>query len=233
MASEAPIPLERLANVLILAEDAAVTRDDILGALAELRQEYAERGIELVEVAGGYRFQTKALYADWINRLWEERRPRYSRALLETLAIVAYRQPITRAEIEAIRGVAVSTGIIKTLQDREWVKVVGHRDVPGKPAIYATTRQFLEYFGLASLNALPTLAELKDFDALNADLFADTGVSEADEIAVGADADTDPDTDTSDAAPEHTEAPVATAPELDLAPRAIDDDATAATDENS
>ena len=104
--------------------------------------------------------------------MWEERKPRYSRALLETLAIVAYRQPITRGEIEAIRGVAVSTGIIKTLHDREWIKVVGHRDVPGRPAIYATTRQFLEYFNLPSLAALPTLAELKDFEDVNADLFA-------------------------------------------------------------
>jgi segregation and condensation protein B len=108
-----------------------------------------------------------------VNRLWEERKPRYSRALLETLVIVAYRQPITRAEIEDIRGVAVSSGIIKTLHEREWVKIVGHRDVPGRPAIYATTREFLDYFNLNSLSDLPTLAELRDIDELSPDLFAD------------------------------------------------------------
>lgn len=176
MAADAPVPLERLLGLFSPLEEDAPGPAEIEAALAELREDYAGRGVELVSVAGGYRFQTQARFATWINRLWEERKPRYSRALLETLAIIAYRQPITRGEVEDIRGVAVSTGIIKTLQDREWIKIVGHRDVPGRPAIYATTRQFLDYFNLSGLDALPTLAELRDFDDLNADLFAETGV---------------------------------------------------------
>ncbi len=176
MAADAPVPLERLVAIFAALEQVAPTRAEVESALGELRQDFAGHGVELVEVAGGYRFQTCAQFAEWVNRLWEERKPRYSRALLETLAIIAYRQPITRGEIEDIRGVAVSTGIIKTLHDREWVKIVGHRDVPGRPAIYATTRQFLEYFNLHGLDSLPTLAELRDFDDVNADLFAETGV---------------------------------------------------------
>ncbi len=176
MAADAPVPLERLVAIFAALEQVAPTRAEVQSALGELRQDFAGHGVELVEVAGGYRFQTCAQFAEWVNRLWEERKPRYSRALLETLAIIAYRQPITRGEIEDIRGVAVSTGIIKTLHDREWVKIVGHRDVPGRPAIYATTRQFLEYFNLHGLDSLPTLAELRDFDDVNADLFAETGV---------------------------------------------------------
>lgn len=172
MAADAPVSFERLQSLFAAPALEPPTREALEAVLAALREDYAARGVELVEVAGGYRFQTRARYAEWVNRLWEERKPRYSRALLETLAIIAYRQPITRGEIEAIRGVAVSTGIIKTLHDREWIKVVGHRDVPGRPAIYATTRQFLEYFNLTSLAALPTLAELKDFEDVNADLFA-------------------------------------------------------------
>ncbi|MBM4228183.1 MAG: SMC-Scp complex subunit ScpB [Gammaproteobacteria bacterium] len=176
MAAEAPVPMERLLGLFSLLDEGAPSAPELEAAIAELQQDYAGHGVELVGVAGGYRFQTRAEYADWVNRLWEERKPRYSRALLETIAIIAYRQPITRSEIEDIRGVAVSTGIMKTLLDRDWVKVVGHRDVPGRPAIYATTRQFLEYFNLASLDALPTLAELRDIDGLNPDLFAETGV---------------------------------------------------------
>ena len=176
MAADAPVALERLVAIFALREDDAPTRAEVELALGELQLDFAAHGVELVEVAGGYRFQTRALFAEWVNRLWEERKPRYSRALLETLAIIAYRQPITRGEIEDIRGVAVSTGMVKTLHDREWIKIVGHRDVPGRPAIYATTRQFLEYFNLAGLDSLPTLAELRDFDDVNADLFAETGV---------------------------------------------------------
>ncbi len=186
MAAEAPVPLERLVAIFAVLEETAPTRAEVESALGELRQDFAGHGVELVEVAGGYRYQTCAQFAEWVNRLWEERKPRYSRALLETLAIMAYRQPITRGEIEDIRGVAVSTGIIKTLHDREWIKIVGHRDVPGRPAIYATTRQFLEYFNLSGLDALPTLAELRDFDDVNADLFAETGVQfERDPAAEG------------------------------------------------
>lgn len=176
MAADAPLPMDRLLGLFATLEDAAPSRVEIETALTELGRDCETRGVELAHVAGGYRFQTRAEYADWVNRLWEERKPRYSRALLETLAIIAYRQPITRGEIEDIRGVAVSSGIIKTLHEREWIKIVGHRDVPGRPAIYATTRQFLEYFSLPGLDALPTLAELRDFDDVNADLFAETGI---------------------------------------------------------
>jgi segregation and condensation protein B len=130
-----------------------------------LQQHYAERGIELKEVASGFQFQAKATLSPWLSHLWEERPPRYSRALLETLALIAYRQPITRAEIEEIRGVAVSTNIIKTLQDREWIRVIGYRDAPGKPALYGTTKTFLDHLSLTSLSDLPTLADLKDLES--------------------------------------------------------------------
>lgn len=172
MAFDTPLNLDRLAALFIDEGEAGPTREEILAALAALQADYAEHAVELAEVATGYRFQTRVEFAPWVNRLWEERKPRYSRALLETLAIIAYRQPITRGEIEEIRGVAVSTGITKTLLEREWVRVVGHRDVPGKPAIFATTKRFLEYFNLKALSDLPTLAELKDLDDINPDLFA-------------------------------------------------------------
>lgn len=173
MAAESPLNLERLRGLFADEGEAAPGKDALRGWLDELVADYEGRGVELREVAGGWRFQTRAACAPWVNRLWEERKPRYSRALLETLAIIAYRQPITRAEIEDIRGVAVSSGIIKTLHEREWIKVVGHRDVPGRPAILATTREFLDYFNLGSLGDLPTLAELRDIDELSPDLFAD------------------------------------------------------------
>jgi segregation and condensation protein B len=189
MASDSPINIERLAGMFADQGDEAPSHDALQAALAELVADYAERGIELAEVGGGWRFQTRANCAAWINRLWEERKPRYSRALLETLAIIAYRQPITRAEIEDIRGVAVSSGIIKTLHERDWIKAVGHRDVPGRPAIFATTREFLAYFNLSSLSDLPTLAELRDIDELSPDLFADFEAQAAEaEAAAQADA---------------------------------------------
>jgi segregation and condensation protein B len=124
----------------------------------------------LVQVASGYRFQVRQDLSAWVNRLWEEKPKRYSRAMLETLALIAYRQPLTRGDIEAVRGVAVSSDIIRSLQEREWVRVVGHRDVPGRPALYATTKQFLDYFNLKSLEHLPTLNEIKDFSELDPDL---------------------------------------------------------------
>jgi segregation and condensation protein B len=147
------------------------SRDEIRAALEELVAGCDGRAVELKQVASGWRFQVRADYSEWVNRLFEEKPQRYSRALLETLAIIAYRQPITRGEIENIRGVSVSTGIVKTLQEREWVRVVGHRDVPGRPELLATTRQFLDYFNLKSLSDLPSLAEIKDFDRINPDLF--------------------------------------------------------------
>ena len=173
MASESPVSLDRLLAVLQRGETRTRSKDQLRAIIAELRADYAGRGVELVEVASGYRFQSRSEHAEWIGGLLAERKPRYSRALLETLAIIAYRQPITRGEIEHIRGVPVSTHIVRTLLEREWVKVVGHRDVPGRPAVYATTKEFLDYFGLTSLDDLPSLAELKDIDDLNADLFAD------------------------------------------------------------
>ncbi len=167
-AAAEPLSPDRLAALFEEQEQPA--REQLLAILARLMEEYAGHGVELVEVAGGYRFQVGKAISPWVSRLWEERPARYSRALLETLALIAYRQPITRAEIEEIRGVAVSTNIMKTLQEREWVRVVGHRDVPGRPALYATTRQFLDYFNLKSLTDLPPLAELRDIDKLNAEL---------------------------------------------------------------
>jgi segregation and condensation protein B len=143
----------------------------IRAALDQLREDYNNRGIELREVASGHRVQVRSEYSDWINRLYDERPPRYSRPLLETLAIVAYRQPVTRAEIEDIRGVGVSTTIIKTLQEREWIRVVGHKDVPGHPELLATTKEFLDYFNLKKLSDLPTLTEIKELTHINPDLF--------------------------------------------------------------
>lgn len=160
MAAGGPLTLDQILG--LYPEDRRPPREEIRAAIDALTADYAERGIELVEVAGGWRIQVRRAVAPWVARLWEEKPARYSRALLETLALIAYRQPITRGEIEDIRGVTVSTQIVKTLTEREWVRVVGHRDVPGRPALYATTRRFLDYFGLRSLNDLPPLAELRD-----------------------------------------------------------------------
>jgi len=144
--------------------------EDLRAALAEISERCGGRGFELIEVASGFRFQVREQYSPWVGRLWQESPQKYSRALLETLALIAYRQPITRGEIEEIRGVAVSTNIIRTLHERDWIRVVGHRDVPGRPAMYATTRQFLDYFNLKSLDQLPALADIRDLETLNAEL---------------------------------------------------------------
>ena len=143
---------------------------DITAALAEVAERCDGRGFELAEVASGFRFQVRQNLSPWVSKLWVERPVRYSRALLETLSLIAYRQPITRGEIEDIRGVAVSSNIIKSLLEREWVKVVGHRDVPGKPAMYATTREFLDYFNLKSLDQLPPLADVKALETMTSAL---------------------------------------------------------------
>ena len=147
-------------------------RQAVRKALHELMEDYADRGVELKEVASGFRFQVRSELADWVNRLYEERPQRYSQALLETLAIIAYRQPVTRGEIEDIRGVSLSTSIVRTLFEREWIKVVGHRDAPGHPELLATTSQFLDYFNLKELAELPILGEIKDLDEIEPDLFA-------------------------------------------------------------
>ncbi|MEE4250463.1 MAG: SMC-Scp complex subunit ScpB, partial [Alcanivoracaceae bacterium] len=177
--------IRRVLEAAILAADGPLDRDTLLSLfdeaerpdkdnlnliLAELAESYAGRGIELKEVASGFRFQVRSEMGPWVSRLWQEKAPRYSRAILETLALIAYRQPITRGEIEEIRGVAVNTQIIKTLLERNWVRIVGHRDVPGRPAMFASTRQFLDYFGLKSLEDLPTLSEIRDLDKINEEL---------------------------------------------------------------
>ena len=139
-------------------------------ALAELGASFEGRGVELIETAQGFRFQVRREFAEQVSRLWPERPPRYSRALLETLAIIAYRQPLTRAEIEAVRGVVVNPNIVKTLFERNWIRVVGHREVPGRPELLGTTRDFLDYFGLKTLDQLPPLAELKSLEELDPQL---------------------------------------------------------------
>ncbi|HEX4870668.1 MAG TPA: SMC-Scp complex subunit ScpB [Moraxellaceae bacterium] len=139
-------------------------------ALEALMKDYEGRGIELKEVASGFRFQVRQETGPWVSRLWEEKPSRYSRALLETLALIAYRQPITRSEIEEIRGVSVSSHIIKTLLEREWIRVAGHRDVPGRPALFATTREFLDSFNLKTLAELPSLSEIRDLERINEEL---------------------------------------------------------------
>ena len=140
------------------------TTQAIAEALQSIAEDYQDRPIGLKELASGYRFQVKDGMAEWVTRLFEEKPPRYSRALLETMAIIAYRQPVTRGEIEDIRGVSVSTSIVQTLLEREWIRVIGHKEVPGRPALYSTTKQFLDYFNLTSLTELPTLMEIVDLD---------------------------------------------------------------------
>ena len=149
------------------------TRDEIRQALHEMAEDYETRAYELKQVASGFRLQVRQDYANWVGRLWEEKPARYTRALLETMALIAYRQPVTRGEIEEVRGVSVSSNIIKTLLERDWIKVLGHKDVPGKPSLYGTTKAFLDYFNLKSLDQLPTLAEIKDLDSINPELELD------------------------------------------------------------
>jgi len=173
-------PLSANQLVSLFAADEAYSMEDISKALEELAGDLAGRGIELVEVASGYRLQTRPALLPWISRLWEERPQRYSRALLETLAMIAYRQPVTRGEIEEVRGVSVRSNIIRTLQEREWIRVVGHRDVPGKPALFGTTRAFLDYFNLSTLDELPTLAEIRDMETLEPELDFDPETPEGD-----------------------------------------------------
>ncbi len=156
------------------------TAAEVTEAIHDLAADYEGRALELVEVASGWRAQVRRAYSESVSRLWTERPSRYSRALLETLALIAYRQPITRAEIEEVRGVTVNPNILRTITERGWVRVVGHREAPGRPELLGTTREFLDYFGLKSLDALPTLAELKDMDNVGVQLdFADTIVEQA------------------------------------------------------
>ncbi|PVV18039.1 MAG: SMC-Scp complex subunit ScpB, partial [gamma proteobacterium symbiont of Ctena orbiculata] len=168
LAAGRPLNLDQLQSLFPEREEP--DKKQLRQVLAELTDDYQGRGIEVTEVGSGFRIQVRAEFSPWVSKLWAERPPKYSRALLETLALIAYRQPLTRGEIEDVRGVSVSTNIIKTLTEREWVRVVGHRDVPGKPALYATTKEFLDYFNLKSLNELPTLAEIRDLDSINREL---------------------------------------------------------------
>jgi segregation and condensation protein B len=168
LASGGSLSLDQMLQ--LFEEEAMPEKKALREVLAELVDDYEGRGMQITETGSGWRIQIRAEYADWVSRLWEEKPARYSRALMETLALIAYRQPITRGEIEDVRGVSVSTNIIKTLQEREWIRVVGHRDVPGKPALYATSRIFLDYFNLKSLNDLPSLAEIRDLDSINQEL---------------------------------------------------------------
>jgi segregation and condensation protein B len=168
LAAGRPLQLSELAQ--LFDEAGRPTNDELRAALQTLTNEYADRGIEIKEIATGYRIQVRREFANEVSRLWPERPPRYSRALLETLALIAYRQPITRAEIEAVRGVAVNPNIIKTLLERNWIRVVGTRDVPGRPELLGTTKDFLDYFGLRSLDELPPLSELKAMGEINLQL---------------------------------------------------------------
>ena len=163
-------PLQRR-DLTALFDDLEQPEDSLIDqALKDLVADCEDKGFELKRVASGYRYQVKQDLSRWVNKLWQERAPRYSRALLETMSLIAYRQPITRGEIEQIRGVAVSSQLIKTLLEREWIKSVGHRDVPGRPTIYATTKQFLDYFNLKSLDQLPPLAEVRDLNTISREL---------------------------------------------------------------
>jgi segregation and condensation protein B len=171
LAAGKPVPLEKLQELFLEGEKPEPAQfDEVLVTLGE---SCAGRGFELKKVASGYRLQVKQEYSEWVSRLWEEKPQKYSRAVMETLSIIAYRQPITRGDIEKIRGVAVSTQIVQTLLEHEWVRVVGYRDVPGRPAMYATTKQFLDYFNLSALEELPALAEIRDLQSANRELSLD------------------------------------------------------------
>ncbi|PWQ95029.1 SMC-Scp complex subunit ScpB [Leucothrix pacifica] len=179
MSAEKPMTLNSLMKFFSLEE--LVTKNAVRDALAEMAGRCDGRGFELRQVASGYRYQTRPEYRDWVSKHWDEKPPRYSRALMEILALIIYRQPTTRAEIEEIRGVAVSSNIIKTLEEREWIRVVGHKEVPGRPAMFGTTPQLLDYFNLSSLDELPALSELKNLDEIYPELAAKADKPENDE----------------------------------------------------
>jgi segregation and condensation protein B len=211
LAAHQPLTLAQLGG--LFPEDQPAPADSIGQALETLQADCAERGVELVELASGFRYQVKGDVHPWVTRLWTERQTRYTRATLETLALIAYRQPITRGEIEQVRGVAVNSNIIRALEEREWIRVVGHRDVPGKPALFGTTRTFLDYFGLKRLDELPPLSELKDIGELDPQFKFDereAAAAPADNEAIAAGgiesgAMDDADGDTQDNAPQSAE----------------------------
>ena len=164
LAADGPLSIQQLGDIF---EERSVSNLEIKKALAEIQKSCEGRGFELKKVASGYRFQIRVEYSDWVSRLWKEKTPRYSRALLETLALIAYRQPITRGDIEDVRGVSVSSNIIRTLIERDWIKIVGHKEVPGRLALYSTTKAFLDYFNLERLDQLPSLQEIKELGVKN------------------------------------------------------------------
>ena len=242
LASSQPMTVHQLGDLFNEADD--VGQEQIAKVLEALAEDCDGRGVELKQVASGFRYQVRQEVHPWISRMWTEKPSRYSRALLETLALIAYRQPITRPEIEQIRGVVVSSNIIKTMEEREWIRVVGYRDVPGKPALFGTTRAFLDYFNLKSLDQLPPLSEIRDMEdpqlrfeqePLTVRIARDLPIDPDEEIAVDesdsahtADTDTDnathitaegavaADTDTADTTPMTADAPAtATSPETD------------------
>ena len=191
LAAERSLTVVQLEALFELDEERP-TRDEIRKALHEMEEDYETRGYELKQVASGYRLQVKQEFSTWVGRLWEEKPARYTRALLETMALIAYRQPITRGEIEEVRGVSVSSNIIKTLLERDWIKVLGHKDVPGKPTLYGTTKEFLDYFNLKKLDQLPTLAEIKDLDSIHPELELDEDASDS---SAGDNSENNPDDD--------------------------------------
>ncbi len=210
LAATEPLSLGRLGKLFTTEEETPPSPEQLRAALQQLQQEYAARGIELKEVASGFRFQVRSRYARWVNRIWDQRPPRYSRALLETLAIIAYRQPVTRGEIESIRGISVNTNIIRALTEREWIRSVGHREVPGRPELLATTRQFLDYFNLKKLGELPSLPDLRSNEL--PDLFENPPLAASASPGTETDRQSreltypDPGTDPATAAPERLEA---------------------------
>ena len=214
LAANQPLTIVQLRGLFTL--DEAAPEGSIEQALSDLRTSCESRGIELAETASGYRFQVQAEVHAWVARLWTERQTKYTRATLETLAIIAYRQPITRGEIEQVRGVAVSSNIIKALEEREWIRVIGHRDVPGRPELLGTTRGFLDYFGLKSLDQLPPLSALKDFGELDPQLsFTDPDAPKPAPIVAGLQDPDEPDSADGDDGADHRDADFADAPRSD------------------
>ncbi|MDW3095287.1 MAG: SMC-Scp complex subunit ScpB [Gammaproteobacteria bacterium] len=169
LAADHPLTADQLLK-LFVDDQQIPSKDEVKKAIAELEKECEDRGYELKKIASGYRYQTRVEIQQWVSKLRVERPPKYSRAFMETLSLVVYRQPITRSEIEDVRGVSISSSIFKVLLEREWIKIVGHKEVPGRPAMYGTTKKFLDYFNLKTLNELPSLAEIKDLDQVHPEL---------------------------------------------------------------
>lgn len=225
LAAGRPVPTQELLE--LFDERERPTSEQLTAAIELLVNEYSTRGIELVEVASGWRIQVRSRAADVVSRLWQERPSRYSRALLETLALIAYRQPITRSEIEEIRGVSISSTIMRTLQERNWIRVVGHREVPGHPELLGTTRDFLDYFNLKSLDQLPTLAELKDVETIGVQLELPSAAPVGE--SAGLDGGADEGEVAAQAASETDDSSDANADEPELSAEEADDESDSAT----